>query len=1140
MIRPAETWAIARAELRLTRRLARYWVFVSIAALAAILNYVNFYFIHYFFSPYSASAAAANPRYFMGQFGVNFVLMFLLGVVFLGFDLRARDRRERIVEVLDALPITNLELIAGRAIGLLLAAWLPMLVLLGLVALVAAILGNPLEPYSTLGAALFMAVPGFSCAIGLVYLLTVLLRHRLAAAVVSLAVLVGSFFVSLWWIPIWATPFIDVTGGYSVPFPSDLTPEIIEIFGGLQRLGFTLAGAGFLVLAAVFHPRRDDSRRPLLALGGLAALAAGAALVVVVARENHRGMDLRRAWLAAHEARRGEPLPDLVSVAGTVRIDPGRELGLELGLRFRAPDDRALERALFTLNPGLGVRSVAAATGEPLAFEQRDGLVEIELPGRLEPGAESGVTLVAAGLPDARFSYLDAAIDPLQLPAAKAQIVVLGYEPLIFRSRHVALLPGVRWMPASGPEPGRGDARARPPDFHHVDLEVEVPAGWLVAGPGRRQEPRQPAPSGRERFRFAPAGFVPAVALVAGPYVSRSIETDGVLLEALVHRGHQANLEFFADAGPEIEGWLSERLTEAREIGLDYPYDALTLVEVPMILRGFGGGWRQDSTLIQPALVLMRESGFPTARFDAAEERFERARDNEGGVPRAKREGLERFFENDINGGNPFIAAARSFFGFQTAGRGPEGVPLDWVCETLSSHVLTEKTGYFSIHFFDQDFGNDFQRAAMAMNSEDRVGDSYSQVLIHMLTSKPEIWDKALGVSLAELDPAADPARAVDVLSLKAGAMARSLLDALGRERAGQFLAALRRRAAGAPFTREDVIAAGHEVEAELAEWLDVWIDETGLPGFTLGDVAYHRIPGAADGATRYQVTVVVRNEEQPPGLLRLEYRTEGEGEGQAAQSRERSEPVLLAGRSAVEIGLTTSAPLRSLRVAPYFALNRDPFSVQLPTLDPERIVQAEPFVGARSVEWARPADESIVVDDLDDGFALDESAGQGMLRVAGRGDVELQLDQGLPVSEGLRPSRWSRLTSPQAFGKYRRTMAVVRAGSGKRHAVFSADLPRAGDWRLEVYLPQRPSDARTRRHPGTWALKLSDGAEERDLSFDADDAEPGWNAIGTFHVAGGDVQVKLSDRTDGDYVVADAIRWVAVADSAPGSASLE
>ena len=131
MIRFDSIWGIARAEMRLTRRLVRYWVFLVIAVLLAALNYAQFHFIHYYISSRSASAASANPHFFFGNFGTNFVLMFLVGIVFLGFDVRARDKRERMVEVLDALPVTNVELLFGRALGLLVACWVPVVVLTG-------------------------------------------------------------------------------------------------------------------------------------------------------------------------------------------------------------------------------------------------------------------------------------------------------------------------------------------------------------------------------------------------------------------------------------------------------------------------------------------------------------------------------------------------------------------------------------------------------------------------------------------------------------------------------------------------------------------------------------------------------------------------------------------------------------------------------------------------------------------------------------------------------------------------------------------------------------------------------------------------------------------------------------------------
>ena len=90
-------------------------------------------------------------------------------------------------------------------------------------------------------------------------------------------------------------------------------------------------------------------------------------------------------------------------------------------------------------------------------------------------------------------------------------------------------------------------------------------------------------------------------------------------------------------------------------------------------------------------------------------------------MPQRKREILEAFFENDMNGGNPFIAAARSFFGFQTAGTGAAGAPLDFVFENLSSRLVTEHRGYFSYRIFDRNFGTDFQLAGQQMNNVDGV-----------------------------------------------------------------------------------------------------------------------------------------------------------------------------------------------------------------------------------------------------------------------------------------------------------------------------------------------------------------------------------------------------------------------------------
>jgi len=1120
--------ALALAELRLTRRLVRYWVFAGLATVLAAISFGQFFVIHRLFSAGSASAAAANPRFFAGNFGSNFVLMFLLGVIFLGFDLRARDKRERIVEVLDATPCSNLELVFGRALGLLVAAWIPLAGVTALIGIVAYFLKPPVHFLSTVQLLVLMAIPAYLFAIGLVYLLTLLVRHRAVAAVVSIVLVVGVFVGSLFWVRFALAPFADITGGFTVAFPSDVVPRFVDLLPLLQRIGYGIMGSGLLVAAAAVHPRLDDGSRAKRGLVAAGVFAAGLVLVALSVLDNYAALGARARWRAAHDARKADAAPDLMALAGQVDVRPGRGLHMELDLRFRAPAERGLDVARFSLNPGLRVREASVAGGSGIDFTHENGLLELRPARALDPGAEAAVHLVVDGIPDPDFAYLDSTKELLDTTLSEGQIAILGYEPMVLRRSHVALLPGVRWLPKSGSDVGRDDPRERGEDFYDVDLTVTLPAGWLAAGPGRRQDAGA-AESGRVRFRFAPPEPVPDVALVAGPFESFSTDVEGVRLELLVDKDHLANVRFFDDAAGEIRDWLGERLRQARAIGFPYPYDGLTMVEVPGELRGYAGGWRMDSTLIQPAMVLLRESSFPTADFRGARSRLERARDQEGGIARAKVRTLEAFFENDLNGGNPFVAVARSFFGYQTSGRGAEAVPLDYVWERLASELVADRGGFFSVHFFDRQFGQEFALAGQAMTDPNRVSDRYADVLIHRITSTNEVWDTVSGTSLRDLVPRDDPKRTLNVLALKGGAMAESMLDDLGQETTGRLLGALRAGNSGSTYDRDAVLAAGASVGIDLTAWLDLWIDETDLPGFVLGDVRYHRLPD--DGASpRYQLRIVVRNEESADGLVRLEYRPEG---GSPGASRQRGAPVRVPAESAVEIGLVTAEPLGAVRVAPYLALNRDPFNVTLPTLDATKVVEEEPLAGSRPFDWVPPNDGAIVVDDLDPGFAIAEGEGRGLLRVAGRGHGE-DLDAGLPVAQdgqrGLRSPRWSRMTYADAWGRYRHTMAVIRKGAGQRSASFTTELPTAGSFEVEYHVPGWRRGRASTAPRGTWQIVIEGGSGRHEAALDADAAATGWNSLGRFDLGAGEVVVRVSDETDGEYVQADAIRFRPVA----------
>ena len=119
--------AVARAEVRSVRRLARYWMFAILSVLITFAIYLYYGAIHGFLSRMSATIGAIGPRYLVPAMGIYIMAIFLLGLVFLAFDIRARDERERMAEVLDSRPLSNTELLIGRGLALVLMAWAPVL-----------------------------------------------------------------------------------------------------------------------------------------------------------------------------------------------------------------------------------------------------------------------------------------------------------------------------------------------------------------------------------------------------------------------------------------------------------------------------------------------------------------------------------------------------------------------------------------------------------------------------------------------------------------------------------------------------------------------------------------------------------------------------------------------------------------------------------------------------------------------------------------------------------------------------------------------------------------------------------------------------------------------------------------------------
>ncbi len=1113
------------AELRLTRRLVRYWIFLVLALLSGMGIYLYYCSLHAFFSSYSATAASIGPRFLIGAMGLYYVGFFLFGLVFMAFDIRARDVRERMVEVLDARPMSTTELVVGRFTAQLLAAWIPAWLMVGVMQLLGyalpalgAPIGEPLQPLSLVMFTVFMCLPALAFGLALTYLVTLLVRNRLLAAVITVGVLVGLIWVSFKVSPV-AGIFLDVGGMYSVSFPSDILPKIVDLVGFLQRTGYLVAAFGLLALAVAVHPRLDGgSRGRRLAIGagllvsGIAILGGGAG----IRASNIRQLDV---WLAAHEARADEDRPDIVGIEAQVGIDPGKLIDIEAEIAVAAPGDQALDTILLTLNPGLEVKE-ASVDGEDISFDHSDGLLELDM--GLEAGAQRTLHLKYSGKPDIRFGYLDGVRTPERLPAMEAQLYILGYDRGLNDRRYVALMPAIAWLPLSGAAVEPKDGLERGPDFFDIGLEISVPEGWLAAGPGARHDVG--FADGRATFSFDPGAPVDGAAVVASVFKSFSLDIEGKTMEMLLTPGHLRVVESLADAREAIRVRIADRLKECAEAGLPYPYDGFTMVEAPNALRGFGGGWRLGSVLGQPGMLLVRELTFPLARFDVPFRNESKWQDHEGGLPQAKLERAEEFFINDFSGGNLFSGAARSFLLTQCSARGPGREALDWTLDELGTLMMSGTRGYFSAHLFTPEMNAKIGQAIQNHLIGGGRG-HFADSVIKVFASRPAVWKAVLGLSLVDLDPWADPQQAIDALSLKAGTLAQVVYDDLGFEGSAALLASLRGDYSGGTFTLEEFAEVAERQDEGLGAMIEDIVTTTNLPGLVGEKAEAYRLSDSEDGSARYQLNLVVRNAEETPGLFRVVYYVGADDD----REKKESDPVRIEGRSAVRFSTVLTRPPTGVWVDPYLSLNRSSFRVALAEVDEGAIVEAEPSEGVAPADFETAVSDAIIVDDLDDAFEIVDGGQRTGLRLGAKDRDDAELDHGLPVEEfGPMPRVWSRASSATAFGRYRHTVAWVRKGKGTTRAQFTAVVLKPGPWELEIHLPHKQR-FRLARNWGVWHLAVVQEDQRHEFDFDAKEASRGWNLVDVFDLTDGDVTVEFSDETTGMIVVADAVRWTPV-----------
>ena len=1147
-------WDLAAAEMRSCRRLVRTWVIVAIGTLLAIGTWAVSASIHAFTSAQGTIVPGGfySPRFMPVIIGGTIISIFSLGILFLAFDIRTRDIRSRMLEVLDNRPMSNIELLTGRLMGIVIlvgmAAIVSVLILagIGLLLDVSGVpIGHPIDPVSLCSFLIWDIVPNLAFVGSLTILLSILLRYRILVVLIVLALIFGGGFVSL------NLPFFLQSALTSYVFvnitPSELAPQLVNSEVLLNRMSLMLLTAAFLAIAASIHPRRSATKsRQITGLVGVAILVAGVLTVTGMIYAVYSDVEKTSRWASIHADNHGEHPTDIKSISGSVEIFPGRRINLDLVLGLESTPDGDTDTWMFSLNPGFRIQEIAIDGVSTQDYSFEDGLLKISKSGI--NGSDVEVEILARGIPNPRFAYLDGSLDWRELTAQQIQqLNRLGTKSYIFHPRYVALVPGATWLPTSGTAHRRGLYEVSQTDFFDLDLEVSVPPNWTAVGPGQRTPVNDER---RSRFRFNPQTPISEVAILASKFERRALEVRGIEFEIFLSKKHSNILEVLDEAAPALEGWLDEQVSDLSDSGMEYPYRTYSMVEVPSSLRVYGGGWRMDSILGPPSILMIRENGFPIARFDNAKLGFNPQDETEEDYAHQVFMLANSFFDRNLKGENPLIHFSRNLVSNQTRPVGHGATAIDFVVNELAKKTWTLDDGYFSVYTY----------ADIAQLTTAQTRAQWGMNLKTELAKRPSVWHRTLDTSLADLDFFEDSYKAMHVLHLRSAALVTSITNNYESESIGAFLRLLIERYRGKTYTSDQFMQTALDAGLDFEYVGGDWLDSRRLPGFFAADPQMERIADTESGDPVYQPTFILRNNEPMPGVVTISYIQAEENQTEGLHY----ESIWVPPNTSLRVATHMEEMPNRISIHPNISLNREVIQLTIETVGDLEPTDSPELPLTEEIDWSWPYEDEIVVDDLDPGFSIVRDGDSEfapeipwIARFFLAQVIDLnqaaELDQGLPVDgifSTLAVDNWSRNGWLKSFGKYRQTFAVKSLGGGESKAKFSAKLPSIGRWELKFHVPEAASgnssvqlgiavgnssvefesDTETSSQGMDGALKLQVqyGDKTENIELELAGKSMSWQSLGIFDIDTPEVDVLVLDATKG-RAFADAIHWVSV-----------
>ncbi|MFH2034782.1 MAG: hypothetical protein ABIJ45_00120 [Candidatus Zixiibacteriota bacterium] len=1122
MVEPIMIWHIARFEAKL---LLRSWAFRIFSLLGlAILIMMNIGI---------GTRLGGSDHFAISVSGaLPLISIKLLNVyqgiiaVFLATEFLKRDRKNDTAQVINTRSFSNASYIIGKLTGILTVFTILNILVLLQVFIIHYFFAPTIfawQPY--LIYPLIIGFPTLIFVIGLSFLLIKLIRSQAVVFVIILALsLLSLIFIrdKLYYI-------FDIFGMYQ--------PIIYSDFIGLGNLSdlllvkgaYFLLGAAFVSISILLTDRLRQSPISNIIIGIIAILFAVSSSVMIYHYLNSKFQSeaFRNNLITANELLKDIPLVSITDVDFNFNWS-GNIISIDAAYKVVNNNAIPLDSILLTINPDLKVYKIASGEA-PLLFTQKLNRIWIKPDIPLIPGNILNFTIEYSGQIDDRYCYLDINKERYNGPFS----FFLHSVPKIYSfigPDYLLLTPESGWYPISGLPPGASFPHSAHYDYIDFSLSVSVPPEKIAISQGRVEIEND---HNLTIYKFSRESPLPRLSLTIGRYEKLAVTVDSLDYSLYYFPGH----DYFADYLDQVADTIPYLIRELKDeyevsLGLQYPYRRLTLVETPVQFYSYRRLWTTAQEVVQPEIVYLSEMGTICSGTD-----FERMkRDSKYSQERANQEDKPI----DIQAGYFKNFVTFDLLGLKTNPRGiaredniepefkifPNYMPFK---SYLSSEQCPVLNYAFESYLMDRITPIPDERARFWRGLTDA-----------------EIANLALkNQSLAKLIENDDIESNIKTTAINnKGRNLLALIEtSAGEEKfkksINQFISVNQFQMINDSEINTFINSLGG---FNFSEMVNRWYNDTTLPGYIVEDFQNYKVLDSE--RMRSQLKFTIANPTAIDGIIELSVRSRGGrtdfGPRYLSRQNQNSytQNIFMPAMTTKEVGVILDDPPSEINIDTYVSQNLPSIITQ--HFREERTKKNELPINGEKIDTleTKPIDASeLVVDNEDSGFKIVTEIKENwfrklLLTLFGREEDE-------DTYVGMRiwdpPGRWLATTNQDFYGKFIRSAEYKRYGDCQVKVAWFADIEKPGDYDIYYYCLGENMPVSWDRHRGggrptpkgkmDMLIYHDDGLDE--ISIDLATAEVGWNYLGTFRFSRGEGKVELSDKTENDIVVADAVKWV-------------